>query len=126
MVENTFTVSQLLIHIAASAPLLGTLVVGLVICYRQRVRRPRVAKLLGGALLAELIWLTCGWPLLYMAITWLGISNSYNMSDPDDSSWIFRMILHGLPGSMISAVIWGTALWAVLKVEDWQNESATI
>jgi hypothetical protein len=109
--------------VAASAPVLATLIAGLVICHRQRRRRPRVAKLLSRALAAELILLTAGLPLYYILLTWLGVSNTYSVGETNNS-WMLRMMLQGLPSSTASAVIWGTVLWAVLQVDDWQNESA--
>ena len=74
----------------------------------------------------ELILLTVAWPVYYLLLAWLGVSNTYNMNPSDDSSWMLRMILHALPGSTVSAVIWGTVLWAVLQVEDWRDESARV
>ena len=125
MIDELFSVTVLLTHVAANAPRLMTLVVGLVVCYRQRRRRPRVARLLGYAMLAELILATVGWWLCQFILVMWHVSGVINLGGPFDSSFMLRIHLLGLPGSTVSTVIWGTVLWAVLQVEDWQREAAT-
>lgn len=127
MYVEVLSIGYWLTQAAASAPLLGTLIVGLVICHRQRRRRPRVSKLLGWALLAELIWLTLGAAAQTALVVWLSpeaevISNETT----DHTAWMLQLILWSLPGSTIHAAIWGTVLWAVLSVDDWQGETTRL
>ena len=117
--DELFTIQYWLMRTLASLPLIGALIVGLIVCQRQRPRRPRVARLLGGAVLCQLIFSTIGQPLLYLsAMAIMG-------SAVDVSSGVFGRIvaffLWTLPGSTIQAAIWGVALWAVLGVDDWQD-----
>ena len=125
MANELFSVEFWLTQTADSTPLLVMLVVGMVICYRQRLRRPRVARLLGWALLAELIWEAVGWPVYLIVFFGQEGSSSIILADPN-ATWMTRLILLKLPGCTVSAAIWGTVLWAVLVVDDWQGESAGI
>lgn len=124
MYVEVFSIGSWLTQAAASAPLLVMLVVGLVICHRQR--RPRVAKLIGWVLLAELIWVVVGRQLfLFVFVVWEG-SSVISLADSNGTSWMTRLILWRLPGSTVNAAIWGTVLWAVLMVDDRQGESNEI
>ncbi len=123
MNDEPFGLRYWLTHAAASGPVLVMLVVGIVVCYRQRQRRPRVARLLGGAMLAELVWLTLGFPALFAAFQRLGLWSGFQAAEAGEFGWVVRSILMSLPYATVNAAIWGTALWAVLNVEDWQTNS---
>ena len=125
MSDDLSNVGFWLAHAAASAPVLLMLSIGLVVCYRQRQRRPRVSRFVGWALLAQLAWMMVAAPLTYLAFRLLGISNSFSPGDTDDAYWMFRMLAVSLPHSIISAAIWGTVLWAVLQVDDWRENTAS-
>ena len=127
MFNHFFTFEFWLTQAAVSAPVWLMLVVGMVICYRQRRRRPRVAKLIGWALFAELIWITFGTPLFWLAFSLSGLDpmKFFAVGNAGEVSWMLRMIVVRLPISMVSAAIWGTVLWAVLQVDDWRDESAS-
>ena len=126
MSDDIFSLGYWLTEAAASAPLLVMLVVGLVICHRQRQRRPRVAKLLGWVLLAELIWVAVGRQLFLFAYVARQGSSAFSLADSDGTSWMTRLILWRLPGSTVNASIWGTVLWAVLVMDDRPDESTEI
>ena len=125
MSNELFTVEFWLTRAAVFAPVLVVLVVGLVICYRQRRRRPRAAKLIGWAMLAELIWLTLGWPVLYVTLKHFGITNFIHGNVDNEFDWVIHTVLTALPVETINAAIWGTALWAVLNVKDGAPDAAT-
>jgi len=100
--------------------------IGLVVCYRQRRRRPRVARFVGWALLAQLIWMMVGAPLTYLAFRLFGVPNLFSPSSTDDAYWMFDMFVSNLSHSIISAAIWGTVLWAMLQVDDWRENTAGV
>ena len=119
MNDEPFGLRYWLTYAAASGPVLVMLVVGIVVCYRQRQRRPRVARLLGGAMLAELIWLTLGTAAQIALMVWLAPEAEVISNETTDHTvWMLQLILWSLPGSTIHAAIWGTVLWAVLSVDD--------
>ena len=124
MSSDVFRVDYWLTQAAISAPLLAMLTAGLVICCRQRLRRPGVSKLLRWAILAELIWLTVCTPLLTMLSVWIAPERVEITRDTDRTTWVLEVILWSLPGSTIHAAIWGTVLWAVLKVSDSQDTTS--
>lgn len=123
MIDDMFSVGFWLAEVTASAPEILALVVGLVICHRQRRRRPRVANLLSWALLAELIWLAIRVPIDTAMIVWLApAAVGTAIEEANITSWMQLMAVHSLVESTIHAAIWGTVLWAVLRVDDWQGE----
>ncbi|MEK6257980.1 MAG: hypothetical protein AABP62_05105 [Planctomycetota bacterium] len=127
MSDDMFSVGHWLTEMAASAPELVALVVGLVICYRQRQRRPRVANLLGWALLAALIWLAIRVPIDTAMLVWLApAAEGATIHEANMTAWLQFFAVYGLVVSTIHAAIWGTVLWAVLKVDDWQGESVRV
>ena len=123
MVEE-FNVGFWLAQAAVSAPIVVMLVVGMVVCYRQRKRRPHVAKLIGWALFAELVWIVVGTPLMFLAFSGLEGANFFEAGE-GEISWMMRTILSNLPGSTVNAAIWGTVLWAVLQVDDLREKSVS-
>ena len=123
MANDLMSIEFWLTQAAVSAPIIVMLVVGIVICYRQRKRRPRVAKLIGWALLAELVWIVAGTPLMWLAFSGMEGGTFFEAGGDGEFSWMLRMILLSLPGSTITAAIWGTVLWAVLQVDDVREES---
>lgn len=127
MSDDMFSVGYWLTEMTASAPELVALVVGLVICYRQRQRRPRVANLLGWALLAELIWLAIRVPIDTAMIVWLAPAvEGTTIDEANITAWLQFFAVHRLVESTIHAAIWGTVLWAVLGVDDWQGEAPLV
>ena len=123
MDDDTFNVGFWLTRAAVMAPVLVTLVVGLAICHRQRQRRPRMARLLGYALLAELIWLTLGYSGFDLICRWAEITGEHNISNPNDRSWILRRLILETPNSVVHATIWGMAIWAVFSESDRQERT---
>lgn len=126
MVNELFTVEFWLAQAAISAPVVVMLVVGMVICYRQRRRRPRVSKLIGWALFAKLAWVMVGTPLFFLAVDWVEATSPVKREGFEANSMLIRIILYNLPSSTIDAAIWGTVLWAVLQVDDVREESACV
>ncbi len=123
MNDDRFNVGFWLTRAAVMVPMLVTLIVGLVICYRQRQRRPRMARLLGYVLLAELIWLTLGCCVFDVICCWAGITGEHNISNPNDRSWILRRLILETPNSVVHATIWGMAIWAVFSESDRQERT---
>ena len=123
MNEDLFSIGYYLTQLAASAPLLGTTIVGMVICYGQRRRRPRVSKLIGWALFAEFIWLTLGTAVITVLLAWVATDSAGRANETDQRALVLQIILWSLPGSIVLAIIWGTVLWAVLSVDDWHGET---
>lgn len=104
------------LSVLASLPLVLTLVVSSLVCLRQRKRRPCSARLLGGASLAYLIWVTVG-RRTFVAIVQLAAPN-FSISEHGEFVWAAAMIaLNAIPATL-SALIWGCALWAVLIVDE--------
>ena len=122
MASELFTVECCCWLAAASA----SIVLGMVICNRQKRRRPRVAKLIGGALIAKLAWVMIGTPLFFLAVDWVEATSPVKREGFEANSMLIRIILYNLPSSTIDAAIWGTVLWAVLQVDDVREESACV
>ncbi len=123
MADELFEIDFWLSRAAVATPLLLTLIVGIAICYRQRQRRPHVARLIGWALLAEFVWLTVGSSLLLLILSSFDAMKFSEPANGGEVSWIMRTIIYSLPGSIIQAAVWGTILWAVLQVDDWNEAS---
>lgn len=66
-----FGSSFTLMSLVASSPLILTLVGACLVCLYQRERRPRAARLLGGASLAYLSWATVGYEFSSLSCRWL-------------------------------------------------------
>lgn len=118
MDDELFSISFIIGRIAIGLPLIVTLVAGMIICYRQRHCRPRAARLLGRAMLAELIWDTVGGQAYFFALHSLGLIGDL-FHQAGDVGWILTTILITLPSAAVQAVVWGCAFWAVLMIEDW-------
>lgn len=125
MVPEVSQLELLLSQIAVTIPIVTVLIVGMVICYRQRRRRPRVSKLIGWALFAELIWIVVGSPLMLLVFSSLEEAHYFEEGGGGAVSWMMRTILYSLPGSTVTAAVWGTVLWAVLQVDDMGEESVS-
>ena len=123
MSDDMFDVGFWLTRAAVMSPVLVTLVVGLVICHRQWRRRPRLSRLLGYALLVELIWLTVGCCVFDVFCRWLGVSGDNDISNPNNRSWILRRLIVEMPSSWIHATIWGMAIGAVFSESDRQERT---
>lgn len=105
-----------ILSVLASLPLILTLVVSCLVCLRQRKRRPRAARFLGGASLAYLIWVTVG-RRTFVAIVQLAGPN-FSISEHGEFVWAAAMIaVNAIPATLF-ALIWGCALWAVLIVDE--------
>lgn len=115
-----FSIRYILMQLAIGSPLLITVIVGIVICHQQRKRRPRASRLLGIALVAELIWDTIGWYAYYGILGLLGLTETFDVDATGKFSWFMRSMIIRLPASSFNAVIWGSALWAVLMIDDVQ------
>lgn len=110
--------SELLLSLVAELPLTLTLIAGIVLCYSHRKRMPRTARLLGWAILVEMIWTTIGWRVVYGLKTSLGFSWQFSPDDLDNVEWLLKSTLAELPSAIISAAIWGWVLWAALMIDE--------
>lgn len=128
--DGPFDLTDSLVSLASRTPLIATLLVGLVVCYRQRKLRPRASWLFGVALVCELLLSTVGWELYARAMSWMGFgfSDVTDYGDPagnesDSLKWMLRLVMYYLPASTISAVIWSCTLWATLMIDDFRTSS---
>ena len=99
-------------------PLYVTLIAGIVVCVCHRRRSGRVARLLAIILAVELIWDSVGWKYCRQAVQRLGFHREFSLDDLDQLDWTFQYILSSLPGAVISALIWGSALTLILGIDD--------
>lgn len=90
----------------SNTPLLLTLVVGLVICFRQRKRRPKVATILGLAIVLGLALSTVGMLAIYLVADNLTFQAGFFMY---------------VAGETIKVVMWSLALCSGLDFNDDQK-----
>ena len=106
-----------------SIPIIVVLLIGLRICWTQRRRRPRVARLLAAVLGFELIWILGLWQLLWVVQAWL---NDPAVSEifTSDKRW-FPVLVIWLPPSCVAAIVWGLAFGAVWFIDDFCKNEAS-
>ena len=107
--------------LVASVPTLATLLIGLRICWTNRYRRPRVSRILGAVLILELGW-RLGIERLVVAIQSLLIPWPRIVDSRHALFW-WTLWLASLPSSCVAAAIWGTAMWTVLRIDDFSSRS---
>ena len=122
MSESLVDWQQILIHLAGSFPLIMTMVCGLVVCARQRHRRPVASVVFGISLAIELGWLLLGWPLYSILTKLFGAKDFLNARNAGDFdlAWTITYAAYFLPISTVAAVAWGGALWSVQMIDDFR------
>src|SRR4051794_41063037 len=100
-----------LMSLMASMPLILTLAVSILICLRQRERRPRTARLIGWSSLAYLFWVTVGMRVYLITLHFSGLS--FGGGEHGEIAWALKTIAITSIPATLHAVIWASALWAV-------------
>jgi hypothetical protein len=103
-------------HLMAQIPEIVVLLAGLIVCFRARRRRPRVARLMAIGLGIQLAWTGVGGIVFSILLNQYGF-HVFNTSDR--LSLIFQLVVATLPNFVIVGVVWGCLLWAVLMINDW-------
>lgn len=112
--------SMMLMRMTASTPLIIGLIVGLVICWQQRDRRPRVSLWLRWTLSAQLFWTLIGWNAYFAMVRFLAADWLSTAGGGSESSVLIRTLAFSFFPATVSAVIWGCTFWAVLMIDDYR------
>lgn len=107
-----------------SIPVIGVLLVGLRVCWTQRRRRPRVARLLAAVMGFQLIWILGLLPLVWVVQAWLNDPVVSEIFTSDKRLWDFLVL--GLPPSCEAAVVWGLAFGAVWFIDDFRQDEPSV
>jgi hypothetical protein len=112
--------NTILMRMTASTPLIIGLIVGLVICWQQRDRRPRVSLWLRWTLSAQLFWTLIGWNAYFAMVQFLSADWLSTVGGGSESSILIRTLTFSFLPATVSAVIWGCTFWAVLMIDDFR------
>lgn len=121
-------ISLMLASLFATSPLTLTLLASVLICWRQRDRRPKTAQLLGWASVAYLLWSLVGLRIYHFVIhvmvldRWPG---TYDDIDSGGVGLVLNTVLITLIPATVNAVIWGCALWSILMIDEYQDAPQT-
>ena len=121
--SDILTLNVWLGRLLPSIPTIGVLLIGLRICWIQRRRSPRVARLLAAVLGFELIWILGLRQLLWVVQAWL---NDPAVSEifTSDKRW-FPVLVFWLLPSCVAAIVWGLAFGAVWFIDDFCKDEAS-
>lgn len=121
-------ISLMLASVFATSPLILTLLASVLICRRQRDRRPKTAQLLGWASLAYLLWSLIGLRIYRLGIHLAGLDQGPGAYDDiygGNMGWLLKTVAITLVPATIQAVIWGCALWSILMIDEYQDAPQT-
>lgn len=112
-------ISLMLASLLAATPLILTLLVSVVICWRQRERRPKTSQLLGWATFAYLLWASIGARVYRLFIHFAGLE--FGPDQHDEIVWALKTIAITVVPATVHAVVWGCALWSILMIDEHQD-----
>ncbi len=114
MAGNAITLKMWLVSLISSLPVIAVLIAGLVTCWMQRARRPRVSGVLAAVMGFQLVMALGLWIVFRQLVMF--VQSLLADSMPNDG-WM-RPLSYLLPYSCLAAVVWGVAFSAVLFLND--------